>query len=106
MQPCYYLKDFLYSNKTGHLPACCSADIIVSATDGFSHTHTHIYLNTHIHGSILTALRKRSALGLQGSSLVFTENGLQDSLGNGLPPQLELTAPMFYLQDSPGDGCA
>lgn len=70
-QLCYYLKDYLYSNNEGHLLSCYCADIIVPTTGIFP--HTHMYLNTHIHCSILTALMVCSLLGLQGSVLVFTE---------------------------------
>lgn len=47
MQPCYYLKDYLYLNKKGHLPSCYSADMIVSTTDTCSYTHTYIFKDTH-----------------------------------------------------------
>lgn len=47
MQPCYYLKDYLYSNKKGHLPSCYGTDIIVSTTDTFSYTLTYIFKYTH-----------------------------------------------------------
>lgn len=46
MQPCYYLKDYLYSNKKGHLPSCYSADIVVTTTDTFSYTHMYIFKYT------------------------------------------------------------
>lgn len=47
MQACYYLKDYLYSNKKGHLPSCYSADIIVSPTDTFAYTYTYMFDHTY-----------------------------------------------------------